>query len=279
MKRLLPCLALALLGCTSPPGRQRIVAWRSGVAEGVPELSHPPSLADVHTMADGIARVDALRLARDLEGSRWVCLRLLDKQPKNPALLWRAARAEADMVFVLKSRGYDSDQRDVAAASGLDYAVRARENAPDPSADLLAQLAWALGSTVHLLPMLDRDERAAKTKKVADEALHQDPDQVTALATLSILNLRLATLPWIASLFAGDAPEGTLQGAIDYARRCVSLEPSLFHHLLLARALAAADQPKEASAVLDQGLNTPGYRPRDAEVRGEVLELRDSLEQ
>jgi tetratricopeptide (TPR) repeat protein len=255
----------------------QIAAWRNGTAQGAPVLSQPPDMSDVRTLDDGIGRVDALRLARDLEGSRWVCMALVAKHPTDARLLWRAARAESDMVLVLKARDHEREHRDVAAASGLEFARRARKERAKPEADLLAQLAWSLGTTVHLQPMFDRDDRAADTKRVADEALALDPEHPVALATLSILELRLATLPWIASLFAGDAPAGSIEGAIAHARRAVASDPSLFHHLLLARALAEAEQRDEALATLEAGLASPGYRPRDAEVREEVRVLRDAL--
>ena len=277
-RRVLFGSALALLtGCSASPGMPQIASWRNGTAAGAPVLSEPPSLADVRTLDDGIARVDALRLARDLEGSRWVCMQLIKEHPLDARLLWRAARAESDMVFVLKSRGHDREQRDVAAASGREFAERARKQEAKPDADLLAQLAWARGTTVHLQPMFDRDDEATATKRAADDALAQDPAQPTALATLAILHTRLVTLPWIAKLFAGDAPDADLEAGIDAARQAIAVEPSLLHHLLLARALVAAERPAEALEALEAGLASPGYRPLDAEVREDVLLLRDDL--
>ena len=56
----------------------------------------------------------------------------------------------------------------------------------------------------------------------AEEALALDGEHPTALATMTILELRLATLPWIAALFAGDAPDGTVEGSIAWGRRAVA---------------------------------------------------------
>ena len=277
MSRLAAALALLLLAGCSGPGMSQIASWRNGTAPGAPVLSQPPSMQNVRTLAEGITRVDALRLARDLEGSRWVCMQLIAQHPQDPRLLWRAARAESDMVFVLKAHGYERDDRDVAAASGLEFARRARKIEAKPDADLLAQYAWSLGTTIHLQPMFDRGEQARSTETAAQQALAQDPEQATALATLAILHTRLATLPWIASLFAGDAPDADLDAGIDFGRRAVAREPSLLNHLLLAKALVAADRSAEALEVLEQGLASPGYRPLDAEVREDVLRLRDEL--
>ena len=225
---------------------------------------------------NSLAALDAARRPGALSLARRRAFKLADsvETAREPELLWRLSRAEADQVLLLKRAGAPRDQRDQAAANSLAFARRARELATAPSPALLGQLAAALGTTIHLRAMFDRATAAEETLEAIEAALAGDPGQLTALATLSTLRLRLATLPWIAKIFASGAPEGSVTDAILHAARCLKRQPSIAHALLLTRALtaepqasAAAAQLERARATLRAALAEPNRAPRDAVLR------------
>lgn len=260
---LAPLLAF-LAGCAGAPSADEVAAWRAA-GRSPPEavLAQP-------------AEVDSLRGAGRLEEARGQALAQLARAPGDPQLLWRASRAESDLLVLLAARSAPREERDLAATSAALYAREAAaQGGEDPA--LQGQLAWALGATVHLRPMLARGEQAQEVWQAAHTALRGDPDQATASAALATLHLRLATLPWIARLFAGDAPEGDLAEAERLARRAQALEPGLEPALLLARVLRARERPEEALAVLERALAASDQAPRDAPLRGACLALADEL--
>lgn len=270
MKRFLAMLPLfALAACSSPPGVEEVETWR-----GQQRLDTPREpLATV-------AALDSLRAGAPsratLAQARQAAVDLAETG-EDPEALWRAARAEADLVALLQADGAPREERDLASASGLDWVERAREAAGEaPSPALLGQLAWSLGGVTHLQPMFDRDEWAVKVQFAAEAALAADPGELAAQATLATLHLRLATLPWIAKLFASGAPEADLALAERLARACHEARPSLEHALLLAKVLAAREQEAKAKALLQEAVARPDRYPRDPALRPGAEALLES---
>ena len=133
----------------------------------------------------------------------------------------------------------------------------------DPDVDQLAQLALALGTTTHLQPTFDRVDHAEKTLAVIQLVLERDPTNVTAMATLSVLRLRLTQVPWFVAMFA---PEGSVSEAEGLARLCVRHHPSAQFRLMLADALELQEKYGEARQILRAGEVDARY-PRDAVLR------------
>jgi uncharacterized protein HemY len=254
----------AAAGCSSSPDIQ---AWQAAGAK-------PRPAAERHSLDVDLARVEVLRQDLDLEAARSLALALAAEHPGDPGVLHAASRAESDQLAMLGSAA--RAERDLAALSALDYAERAAA-AGAASADSLAQLAWALGTTTHLKSMFSRSGHAQRTIETIERALALDAGQPRALATLSILRLRLATLPWIARAMAWGAPAGSIEEAVAAGEKCVAREPSLENRLVLARALAAAEKKEEAAAVLRQGLSAPDAFPRDPQVRLQAREFLAEL--
>jgi len=286
MKQVVGVLALvACVGCSTPtPGQPEVAAWRAAELEGAwadvevePVERRGPLSLSVTVGDEELAKLEALdaRRASDLGAARNLCLTLLAADPESPGLLWRAARADADRVVLARAAGEPSEVRDLASLSALDYARQAAERAPN-DADAQAQLAYALGSTTHLLPMGERSARAHEVLDVVKRALTLDPVHPVALETKATLHLRLETLPWIATLFASDLPESDLVVAEGAARKAFAAIPSLEHRLLLAKVLVERNKDEEALRVLNLALPTDRW-PRDAEIRPAVLALRDEL--
>jgi hypothetical protein len=255
-------LLLLATGCASAPTEEEARAAR-------------PAVSDAEAPTLSAEELDALREAGDLEAAHAATRRAVAAE-ETPAILWRMARAEADLVLVLRAAGSERRPRDLAALSGLLYARAAADAAPDDPA-VLAQLAYALGTTTHLVPMFDRDDRANETAAAVKAALAADPANPTALLTQATLHLRLATLPWIAKLFAGDAPPADLELAERAARACVAARPSAEHLLLLGKVLLELDQEEEARAVLERARDSPLAHPRDRELSGAVADQLDDL--
>lgn len=256
---------LQVAGCSSPD----IAEWRSSSPRPRPTAERGDPAADDR-------RVEELRRGLDLAASRELALRLAAERPAECAVLVRASRADSDQVFLLPAE--DKESRGLAALSSLDYAEEAAKLPGGDAPAAQAQLAWALGTTTHLQAMFSRSGHATRTLETIERVLQREPDNVTALATLSILRLRLATLPWIASVMAWGAPEGSIDEAVETARRCVALEPSVEHRLLLAKSLAAAEKREEAVAVLRAAAANPDAHPRDRELRPEALRLLEEME-
>lgn len=251
-------------GCSSPPD---VATWQA-------KWARPRAESERGVLAREIARVEELRNQLNLDESRRLALSLVAETPENEKVLYLASRAESDAVFLFPSE--EKDRRGAAALSSLAYAERATSEG-DPDADAQAQLAWALGTSTHLQPMFDRSEHARRTLEVIERALELDPDNTTALATLAVLRLRLATLPWIARLMASGAPEGSIEESIEVARRCVALRPSVEHRLILARALVAGEDREEAIATLESAVAAEPAYPRDRELHAEAVSLLESL--
>ena len=266
-----PLLLIAIVvGCSSRPD---LASWRS--SDPRPRLQ-----AERRSIELELQAVDTLRIAQDLAGARKLALTLAAENPQNAAALAAASRAESDAVHYLqRSLGADSKAaRDLAAWSALDYARRAAAGGNAPEV-IEAQLAWALGTSTHLQGMFSRAGHARETLAAVDRALARNPNEPTALATLSVLRLRLATLPWIARAMAWGAPKGSIDEAVAHARKATEALPSLQHKLLLASALVAAEKEEEAALVLDTALQLPDAFPRDRELRRQAEELSRSLAQ
>ncbi len=208
------------------------------------------------------ALVESLRDRHELIAARDVALDLAAARPDDPVALRLASRAESDFLVVTAADDAMADARASAAWSALDFAERARAAGADEAA-AWSQLAWAQGAVTHLMPMFSRADHARVVLRSVDEALARDDGDATAWATLATLRLRLATLPWIADLFAVGAPEATVDDAIAAAQRAVAAEPSLASALLLAKALDEAGRGDEAAAAVRSALEDDRILPRD----------------
>jgi hypothetical protein len=259
------CSGLHVAGCSSTD----IGEWRSSNPSPRPPAARGDAAADDQ-------RVEDLRSRLDLAASRDLALTLAAERPAESAVLVRASRAESDQVFLVPTD--DKERRGLAALSSLDYAEEAAKLPGGDAPSAQAQLAWALGTTTHLQPMFSRSAHAQRTLETIQGVLAREPDNVTALATLSVLRLRLATLPWIARAMAWGAPDGSIDEAIETARKCVTLEPSVEHRLMLAKALLAAEKREEALAVLRAAAANGDTHPRDRELRPEAADLLESLQ-
>lgn len=262
----LSLFVLALAGCSSAPD---LGAWRRAAETARPTNSRGD-------LASDLEKVEEMRQRLRLEESRHLALSLAAENPENPAVLYRASRAESDAVLLYPKD--ESENRGLAALSALDYGRRAVDVA-DPSVAAMAQYAWAMGTSTHLQPMFERSEHATRTLEAIDTTLEKNSGNVTALATKSILRFRLATLPWIARVMASGAPEGSVEEAIELGRRCVDSVPSIENYLILARALIEDESAEDARSLLRSAIAGPDTYPRDALLRPDAERLLRSLRQ
>lgn len=267
-RTLAPAGIALLLGFAGCGGTPDVDNWRSKQA----------TEAEVHASGSGIdraaAEIESLRRQRDLSQARERALALVRKHPDDARALFLASRAESDAVFLFKPD--DKENRKLAALSSLEYA-RGMAKTGGKSADSIAQLAWALGTTTHLQPMMDRAKQATETMKTIQDALALNPEQPTALAALAILHLRLATLPWIAKVMASGAPDGTLEGAQEAATRAVKVRPCIENRIILAKCLIAAEKNAEARKVLEEALAANDRFARDTALRPDGARLLKTL--
>lgn len=232
---------------------------------------------DVSTETDlntKLQQVDQLRDSLSLKESRDLALSLILKYPNNSGVLWRAARAESDEVFL--SHAHEEDQRSMAALSALEYAKQAVEIEPD-NADIQAWYAYSLGVTTHLQPMFSRASHAKKTEQAALKALDLEPDHPVACYTMALLNYRLQTLPWIAKVMSVGKPSSDLNTALEYATKAYSLIPSIENGLLLSRIQLELDQTEEANQLLQELEQSENLFPRDEQLRDSLYQLLTSL--
>ncbi len=263
---LLPALVFA--GC-SGPGLQ-LEEWRRAQTAGLAptDLSHG-------SLAVDLARIERLRGEGELDRARAAALALVQDHAEDAAVLTAASRAESDAVFLFPED--DKRSRNHAAASALDYALAAEKHGGLSASDR-GQLAWALGTTTHLQPMFDRSSHAKRTLETARSALALDPREPTALATLALVNLRLETLPWIASAMAWTAPDSSLADAERHARAACESRSSRENLQILAKVLIAAGREPEAREVLDRALAASASFPRDRALESALRKLRASLD-
>ncbi|MBI5363528.1 MAG: hypothetical protein HZA53_10150 [Planctomycetes bacterium] len=264
--RHLTLLLVLVLGACSTP-RIDLAGWRARTTRERP-------VAERRELAADRAEVEQLRSADELARARELALALAAEHPNEGAVLTLASRAESDGVFLFPEK--DTDARNHAAASALDFAERAWEFG-ERSVPARAQLAWALGTTTHLQPMSARSEHARRILAVATAVRAEEPENATALATLAVLNLRLETLPWIAKLMASGLPESSLAVAEDCARRAVAAAPSRENRMILAKVLIAAEREKEALTVVEEALAAPPAYPRDHALEPAVRALLAKL--
>lgn len=260
---------VTLAGCQSTPD---LSSWRARSQDrsGAALLTNPTETA---------ATIDLVREAGDLPRARQVALAAVKSFGEDAELLRRASRAETDAVLLLQAGRSLAplpleEQRRAAAWSALDYARRADRCAGEgTNAEVVGQLAYCMGSATHLRPMFSRAGHARETQELAQQALALDPDQLLALQTLATLELRLATLPWIADLFAWGAPEGSLERALQYAERCHAREASLEQAMLVARVRWAMQPDAAVIEFLEASLAAAGAYPRDATLALPAREL------
>ena len=271
-------LGLAAASCSIPPTAEDVQRWREQTIDSTSRFKGSSLKTEVQT-------VDALRDGRELEQARILALTIAKEFPQEAAVLYRAARAEMDAVLLLRvaqpneteeKQEERAKNRDYAAASSLDYARRGAVIAPSDAA-VQGQLSWSLGATTHLLPMLERGNRAHETLEAIEHTRSLDPEEPTALGTYVVLHTRLATLPWIAKSMAS-APPDNLPDAIKVGRRLVARRASVEHRLMLARALIAQERNKEAAKLLGEALSDEETFPRDRVLRPQALALKKSLE-
>jgi tetratricopeptide (TPR) repeat protein len=259
-------------GCGSAPEAR---VWQSSQAK-------PRPVAEREDFDADLTRIRMLRDGLDLSASRALALHVVAERPDDGRALLAASIAESDGVFLYSRE--EQESRDLAALSSLDYARRAVTRLEEegvsvsagvgaPGVEARAQLAYALGTTTHLQPMFDRSRHAGETLSAIEDVLVLEPENVVALATLSTLRLRLATLPWIARAMAWGAPHGDLDEAIDTAQRAAQRVPSLEYRLLLARVHEAREEPEEALSVLRMALAAEPKHPRDKVLRGDAEAL------
>jgi tetratricopeptide (TPR) repeat protein len=268
MRFLILLLATTLAwGCAKAPD---VAEWRTTSSHAA--LPH----ADTGGITPSAATIDSARNSGDLATARALALDLVSRQPEDPEALWRASRAESDAVWLCDPA--DRTHRDMAAASALDYAERAHDLGAR-SAAALGQHAWSLGNSTHLRPMMARSAHARATRRVALEAIEQDPHNADALATLATLHLRLKTLPAIARFMAFGAPKASLAEAEQYARAAHQAVPSLGNGLLVAKTLRAQGRHDAAREFLTNALNREDTHPRDRETRGECIAYLAAIDQ
>jgi tetratricopeptide (TPR) repeat protein len=263
-RTLLLVLALWAGACSST--RLDLAAWRAEVPPRPEGLRGAPE--------EDLARIDALRAAFQLTDARTLALQVAAERPEDARARLAASRAESDGVVLFADR--ERAVRDHAAASARDHAEAAVAlGLATPEAR--AQLAWALGTTTHLQPMMARSGHARRVIEVAEGVLANAPDEPTAATTLALVHLRLETLPWIARVFAWSRPDSSLADAERFARTAVAAEPSLEHHLVLAKVLVAAGRKEEARAALGAALEAPPRFPRDSAVAPAARAYLESL--
>lgn len=243
---------LALGACSTP--RVDLAAWRAHSAAPRPADARGASLANE------LETLERQRAADELAPARELALHLVAEHPDDARVLFVASRAESDGLLLAADD--DKETRNHAAASALDYAQRARERG-ESSIEAQAQLAWALGTTTHLQAMSARSAHAQRTIEAAHVVLERAPDDATAHATLAVVNLRLATLPWIARVMASNLPESSLDVALEHAERACKSVPSRENALILAKVLTARDESARAARVLEDALSRPPKFPRD----------------
>ncbi len=263
-------LVLLVSACSSPKvAPDDILAWRAREGVARPEAQRGERNTELE-------QVRTLRAADELAEARKLALALAAERPDDSDVLLAASRAESDHVFLLPED--DKESRNLAASSAHEFAGAAfQRGGQGPQFD--AQLAWTLGTTTHLQPMGERAEHAHRTLETAERALAVQADNATALATVALVNLRLETLPWIASLMASGLPESSLAKAEDSARKAVKSVPSRENRLILAKVLVAAERKADARAELESALAAAPQHPRDhalePQLRALLKELRD----
>lgn len=261
-------LVLACIASACSSTSIDLAAWRKTELAAAPVATQGP-------IPEELTRVDRLREERRLAEARTLALRLAAEHADDAGALIRASRAESDGVFLFPED--DKPSRNHAAASALDFALRARERGASTASEL-AQVAWALGTSTHLQPMFDRSAHAKRTLATAHEALALEPGEPTALATVALVNLRLETLPWIASAMAWTAPDSSLEDAEAFARGACESLPSRENLQILAKVLIASDRAAEAREVLDRALASPPRFARDTVLEPALAKLRASLD-
>lgn len=267
MQRRLLGFALFLLGAIGCSSRPEIESWRS-------EFERPRPLESQGVLVDEIQRAKAFRQNLDLRSFRDLCLSLVAENPHDRDVCFIASQAASDSVFLHDIE--DKERRNAAAAQALIYSRRAID-VDQPPIQHLSQHAWAMGNATHVQPMFDRADHAVQTLDAIERVLAIDENDETALRTKSILMLRLATLPWIATLFASGAPDGDLDQAIELARRCFAQTTSVENRLTLVKALLEVGSVAEAKSQILEGLGEPDTWPRDRELRPLLQGLADDL--
>lgn len=266
MWRLAPILvALLLTGCATD---YNVSKWQEVMA--VPRAEEQRG-----ELPEELARVDRLRDELNLRDSRELALMLAAENPRDPEALWRAARAEADGVFL--HHPHEKDQRALAALSAKQYAGEATRLAPE-DVHANAWHAWSLGTSIHLAPMFSRAGQANKTWDAAMAALAAEPRNPTANLVMAILNYRLATLPGMVKLMSLGEPESSLADAEEFARASFEEIPSKEAAKVLAQILYARGQTLQAIDLLKQAAERTDRFPRDPEMHDSIRGLLDELQ-
>lgn len=195
---------------------------------------------------------------------------------------WRAAIALNDMSLPL-TRKEDRPRRDSLLGLGRDDARRAVRTAPS-SAPALFALGLVLGNTALTRGTKEKVRMATEIHSLALRAIAADSNHDGALHLLGRWNYEVMSLSGFQRFVARSILGGGIFGQASWEEarrdleRAVSIDPArIYHHLDLARVLAARNETAAARSELQRIAGLPNRVAADSTYRREAVELLAKL--
>ena len=246
------------------------------------------AFAVLHALAQGPSRdsllAEGVRLAGMEPAAALVRFEtILARDSLDPAANWRAAIALNDLALPL-TRKAERARRDSLLARGQRNARRAVRLAPGNAPALFA-LGLVLGNTALTRGTKEKVRMATEIHSLALRAIAADSTHDGALHLLGRWNYEVMRLSGFERFIAKSILGGGVFGQASWEEarrdleRAVSLDPErIYHHLDLARILAARNETAAARSELQRIAGLPNRVAADSTYRREAVELLAKLE-
>jgi len=207
---------------------------------------------------------------------------ILAQDSLNTEANWRAAIALNDLSLPLTGKP-DRARRDSLLARGQEHARRAVRVAPNNASALFA-LGLLLGNTALTRGTKEKVRMATEIHSLALRAIAADSNHDGALHLLGRWNYEVMSLSGFQRFVAKSILGGGVfaQASWEEARRdlerAVTIDPQrIYHHLDLARVLAARNETAAARTELRRIAGLPNRVAADSTYRREAVELLAGL--
>lgn len=198
-------------------------------------------------------------------------------RPDDPGILRRIAMQYSQMMEDAPGRS----EKKRLGARALDYALRARNFAPD-DAQARVTLAVCYGKVALIESPRQRMQASRRIYEEALAAAEMDPSNSLAWHILGRWQYEVASLnPALRGLVQGlfgRLPEASYSKAVEYLEKAVRLDPStVLYHAELGRAYLATGEKEKAREEFAIALRLPVKSREDAEAQKRAREVLKSL--
>lgn len=235
-------------------------------------------IASAQSVADLVARGDALDASQETAKALALYLEAEKVDPNNPELLIKIATQYGESMVDASN---DASE-EAAGREALSYSLRATELAPNLSDAHLA-VAICYGRLLDFMPAREKVEYSRKVKVHTEKAIELDPDSDYAWHMLGRWHRAVAnTNPFLkgfVKVVYGGLPAASIDDAADSLERASSLRPDrVSHHVELGLTYLDLDRTADAKKSIERGLALPNSERDDPDTKARGRQALSEIE-